>query len=483
LDVLDAKVARLLIGVHAVDLQDRIRISLEGRGWIKGWDFSPGGTTETPFGPVNFVDGVQSWTNPRLLEAFRIREQPEIRQSQPIASGSSNRVSLQNTVVGADHAVEERVGFDARHRDVSSDMRLFVSVCAWGERKSSNQDANGGVYLVNLSRQCVEAKHDLPVLSGASRAAGGLALQDDELFVSYMMGDDRDEIIVLDRATLCFRRRLLVPDVYDVHQLDMFDGLLWFLNSNRAELVAVNPAGGHVCGRKALRDDLPEERAMEPVVNADTMTDSRRRIHPNSVMVRDGEAQIGHFGIERGDFRSSQLAVLPWSRDGDAVVFGERMDLPVSGKLWPHNMHVRASGEQWCCDSGQGVMHLSDKCIDVGGFPRGIAADSRHVYIGVSSVSPSDTLNDVAIVTVVRATGREVGRFHFPRENGMGGPGQIYELRLATGVDHATSEGARLLNTETHTRDGKRSRRRRRNRMKQWNGVRINGGRSEGGLS
>lgn len=63
-DVLRCKVHRVHIGTHSHEIEDRIRSTMTGMGWIKEWDFPCLSETETPYGLVNFGDGVQSWTNP-----------------------------------------------------------------------------------------------------------------------------------------------------------------------------------------------------------------------------------------------------------------------------------------------------------------------------------------------------------------------------------------------------------------------------------
>lgn len=66
LDSLDSKVARLHIGTHARDIEKGLRISLAEHGWNCLADYPCGATSQTPWGTVNFQDGVQSWVNPRL---------------------------------------------------------------------------------------------------------------------------------------------------------------------------------------------------------------------------------------------------------------------------------------------------------------------------------------------------------------------------------------------------------------------------------
>lgn len=66
IDPLSAKVKRLHIGTHTKEIEERLRKVLSDHGWICLRDYSTGQANETPWGLINFVDGVQSWLNPRL---------------------------------------------------------------------------------------------------------------------------------------------------------------------------------------------------------------------------------------------------------------------------------------------------------------------------------------------------------------------------------------------------------------------------------
>lgn len=63
-DVLDAKVRRVHIGTHSAEIEHRLRSFFGGLGWECRFDFAGGGVRETPWGPVPFEDGAQSWLNP-----------------------------------------------------------------------------------------------------------------------------------------------------------------------------------------------------------------------------------------------------------------------------------------------------------------------------------------------------------------------------------------------------------------------------------
>jgi len=64
--VLDTRVRRVHIGTHSAQIEDSLRTLFERHGWEKVNDYSCHGRTQTPYGDVQFGDGVQTWLNPRL---------------------------------------------------------------------------------------------------------------------------------------------------------------------------------------------------------------------------------------------------------------------------------------------------------------------------------------------------------------------------------------------------------------------------------
>jgi FkbM family methyltransferase len=63
---LDAKVRRVHVGTHSLQNERRVRALFDGLAWTKLNDYACGSEAETPWGPVRFEDGVQTWLNPRL---------------------------------------------------------------------------------------------------------------------------------------------------------------------------------------------------------------------------------------------------------------------------------------------------------------------------------------------------------------------------------------------------------------------------------
>lgn len=63
---LDAKAKRLHIGTHEKEIETELRQLLSTHGWRCQFDYPLCSTSETPWGPISFQDGVQSWVNPRV---------------------------------------------------------------------------------------------------------------------------------------------------------------------------------------------------------------------------------------------------------------------------------------------------------------------------------------------------------------------------------------------------------------------------------
>ena len=63
---LDQKVRRVCIGTHGPEIEANLRQLFSTLGWHNEIDVPLGEDRETPWGTANFVDGVQSWVNPRF---------------------------------------------------------------------------------------------------------------------------------------------------------------------------------------------------------------------------------------------------------------------------------------------------------------------------------------------------------------------------------------------------------------------------------
>lgn len=71
---LTQKVRRLHIGTHAAPIEAALKETLTAAGWTLHHAYECHQVQDTPYGSVSFVDGVQSWTNPRLAKNNLVRD-------------------------------------------------------------------------------------------------------------------------------------------------------------------------------------------------------------------------------------------------------------------------------------------------------------------------------------------------------------------------------------------------------------------------
>lgn len=69
IDVCDRQVKMLHIGTHSGEIEVGLREILRAHDWVPVRDYGLAGTRLTELGPIDFVDGVQTWINPRLRTA------------------------------------------------------------------------------------------------------------------------------------------------------------------------------------------------------------------------------------------------------------------------------------------------------------------------------------------------------------------------------------------------------------------------------
>jgi FkbM family methyltransferase len=65
----DAKVQRVHIGTHGPEIELRLRRLFSSLGWENVNDYACGTSAETPWGTMDFQDGVQTWVNGALAVA------------------------------------------------------------------------------------------------------------------------------------------------------------------------------------------------------------------------------------------------------------------------------------------------------------------------------------------------------------------------------------------------------------------------------
>lgn len=66
---LDAKVKKVHVGTHGPgrQIEKNLRIFFHELGWENKYDFENTSRVETEYGPIQFSDGIQSWSNPKLV--------------------------------------------------------------------------------------------------------------------------------------------------------------------------------------------------------------------------------------------------------------------------------------------------------------------------------------------------------------------------------------------------------------------------------
>ena len=67
-DLLQKRVKKVHIGTDSVLEEKKIRTLFQKMGWDLVWDHKNTGTRNTEFGKITFVDGVQTYTNPKLYK-------------------------------------------------------------------------------------------------------------------------------------------------------------------------------------------------------------------------------------------------------------------------------------------------------------------------------------------------------------------------------------------------------------------------------
>jgi len=66
IDLMTQRVKRLHVGTHNHDVESRIRVAMNNAGWTNVWDFPCRSVVDTPYGEIEFQDGVSSWLNPHF---------------------------------------------------------------------------------------------------------------------------------------------------------------------------------------------------------------------------------------------------------------------------------------------------------------------------------------------------------------------------------------------------------------------------------
>lgn len=68
MQALNQKVKRIHIGTHNAKVESGMRKLFTENGWTCVWDYACGRRNQTPYGMVDFCDGVQGWINPKFKD-------------------------------------------------------------------------------------------------------------------------------------------------------------------------------------------------------------------------------------------------------------------------------------------------------------------------------------------------------------------------------------------------------------------------------
>ena len=63
---LNTRVRRVHVGTHSAEIEQGLRQLFTAHGWHCLHDYPGQSVTATPYGPIRFIDGVQSWSNPGM---------------------------------------------------------------------------------------------------------------------------------------------------------------------------------------------------------------------------------------------------------------------------------------------------------------------------------------------------------------------------------------------------------------------------------
>ena len=66
MEPLSRKVKRLHIGTHSAKIEEGLRKLFSSHGWDNVNDYRCQSLNQTPYGEIEFQDGVQTWVNPAL---------------------------------------------------------------------------------------------------------------------------------------------------------------------------------------------------------------------------------------------------------------------------------------------------------------------------------------------------------------------------------------------------------------------------------
>ncbi|MGQ0633583.1 MAG: hypothetical protein ACT4QC_03145 [Planctomycetaceae bacterium] len=239
---------------------------------------------------------------------------------------------------------------------------------------------------------------------------------------SEFVGQIISFVLPNQKAGICDVRREVGALHPEIHQIDFCDGRLYVADPGHNRLLCY-PAPVTGAGRPVAA--YPNGRIWRG-------RKSPNYVHLNSV-VSDGDTVLALLhNLTNVTGRKSELVCL----DGSLRVVGRQtIDAGCA-----HNIVV-VDGRICYCDSQQGDFVAGTARLRLGSFTRGVAVAEDVIYVGGSDFAPrSRRENSNGLVYCCSRDGSELyGTLALPNVGG------VYEVRLASGVDQASSDYHRWL--------------------------------------
>jgi FkbM family methyltransferase len=99
---LDERVRRLHVGTHSPGVERRLRVLLARHGWTIVHDYPSHARSMTPYGEIDFDDGVQTWINPRLEPGDSSHQQRPVDEALSVETGRVKRRSSRTAILGTE---------------------------------------------------------------------------------------------------------------------------------------------------------------------------------------------------------------------------------------------------------------------------------------------------------------------------------------------------------------------------------------------
>jgi hypothetical protein len=248
----------------------------------------------------------------------------------------------------------------------------------------------GALLAIHRTDQGYEVEEIDPLTTCGISAANGRLFR----ILSSSSDEPRPELLIYDEHGIAAYRRL--DGLEDPHGL-LWDGERFVVPCSEANEIVWLDFDGH-----------PVDRWRAPGVGD--------AWHVNGVHVRDGVLYASAFGMFADNAEMRRNIGEP-----TGVVFevaSQRVIL--SGLRCPHDP-LFIDGEWSICESrANAILRVNEqsgertRVADLGGWTRGVAVDSQHLYVGISAQRYGDQHSRASLAVLDRATSSVVGRIALP---------------------------------------------------------------------